>query len=85
MPTPANLTEDPAGTAGIDFWYWRIDQGVVGTDPAPVVAGQPKGEPVAHPTAMPAWVNILDEQEKWAVTFYARELAGAKGGPGGDQ
>ena len=33
MPTPANLTEDPAGTAGIDFWYWRIDQGVVGTRP----------------------------------------------------
>jgi cbb3-type cytochrome oxidase cytochrome c subunit len=85
VPTPANLTEDPAVSAGIDFWYWRVDQGVVGSDPATAVAGQPKGAPVAHPTAMPAWINILNQQEKWAVTFYARQLAGAKGGPAGDQ
>jgi mono/diheme cytochrome c family protein len=72
MPTPANLTEDPAVSAGLDFWYWRIDAGVVGDNDT-------------HPTAMPAWRNIFTEQEKWAVTFYARKLAGAKGGPGGDQ
>ena len=72
LPTPANLTEDPALSAGLDFWYWRIDAGVVGDN----------GK---HPTAMPAWRNMLTEQEKWAVVFYGRELAGAKGGPGGDQ
>ena len=72
LPTPANLTEDPALTAGLDFWYWRIDAGVV-------------GDKDTHPTAMPAWRHILTEEQKWAVTFYGRELAGAEGGPGGDQ
>ena len=72
LPTPANLTEDPAYSGGLDFWYWRIDAGVVGDNGT-------------HPTAMPAWRNILTEDQKWAVTFYARQLAGAKGGPGGDQ
>ena len=72
MPTPANLTEEPGSTTGIDFWYWRIDAGVVGDNDT-------------HPTAMPAWKNILTEQEKWEVIFYTRGLAGAKGGPGGDQ
>jgi mono/diheme cytochrome c family protein len=84
-PTPANLTGDPAVSAGIDFWYWRVDQGVVGTDPPVKVDGQPQGPLVPHPTAMPAWVNILDQQQKWEVIFYARQLVKAKGGPGGDQ
>ena len=72
LPTPANLTKDPAFSGGLDFWYWRLDRGVVGDNGT-------------HPTAMPAWRNILTEDQKWAVTFYARQLAGAKGGPGGDQ
>jgi len=72
MPTPANLTEDPAFGGGLDFWYWRIDAGVVGDDDT-------------HPTAMPAWRYIFNQEEKWAVTFYARQLSGALGGPGGDQ
>ena len=72
MPTPANLTEDPAFGGGLDFWYWRIDAGVVGDDDT-------------HPTAMPAWRYVFNQEEKWAVTFYARQLSGALGGPGGDQ
>ncbi len=43
MPTPANLTEDPAVSAGIDFWYWRVDQGVVGTDPGAGGGGRAQG------------------------------------------
>jgi len=65
MPTPANLTEDPAVSADAGWWYWRVDAGVVGDDDT-------------HPTAMPAWRLILTEQERWEVVFYARELAGAK-------
>jgi len=72
MPAPANLTEEPGSTTGIDFWYWRIDAGVVGDNGT-------------HPTAMPAWKNILTEEQEWQVIFYTRGLAGAKGGPGGDQ
>ncbi|NTU72157.1 MAG: c-type cytochrome [Coriobacteriia bacterium] len=86
MPTPANLTEDPAKTAGVDFWYWRIDAGVVGTDPGPGAATDPKssagtGATLMHPTAMPAWRNILTEQEKWAILFYAMNLTKAKDAP----
>ncbi len=72
LPTPANLTEEPGSTTGIDFWYWRLDQGVVGDN----------GK---HPTAMPAWINILTDQQKWAVVFYTRGLAGAVGGPDGSE
>jgi cbb3-type cytochrome oxidase cytochrome c subunit/cytochrome c553 len=68
LPTPANLTEDPAKTAGVDFWYWRIDRGVVGDDNK-------------KPTAMPAWRNILTEQQKWAVLFYGMNMTGAKDAP----
>jgi cbb3-type cytochrome oxidase cytochrome c subunit len=68
LPTPANLTEDPAKTAGVDFWYWRIDQGVV-------------GDGGTKPTAMPAWRNILTEQQRWAVLFYAMNMTKAKDAP----
>lgn len=68
MPTPANLTEDPAVGSDESWWYWRIDQGVVGDDNT-------------HPTAMPAWRFILDDAQKWYVVYYARSLAGAKGAP----
>ena len=69
MPTPANLTEDPAVSSPPEWWYWRIDQGVVGT-----TAGEP------HPTAMPAWRFILTDEQKWDVVYYASDLVGAKGG-----
>ncbi len=75
-PTPANLTEEPAKTMGVDFWYWRIDAGVVGSDPATDGAA-----PTPHPTAMPAWRNILTEQQKWAVVFYGMNMAKADGAP----
>lgn len=68
LPTPADLTADPAKTAGVDFWYWRIDRGVVGDNGT-------------KPTAMPAWRNILTEQEKWAVLFYGMNLTKAKDAP----
>lgn len=68
LPTPANLTEDPAHTSGVDFWYWRIDRGVVGDNNT-------------KPTAMPAWRNILTEQQKWAVLFYGMNLTKAKDAP----
>ena len=76
QPMPANLTEDPAVTMGVDFWYWRLDRGVVGTDPS-----KTGGAPTAHPTAMPSWRTILTEREKWAVLFYGMDLTKAKGAP----
>lgn len=63
MPTPADLTGEPASVSDAGWWYWRIDQGVVGDDGT-------------HPTAMPAWRYILTEQERWEVVFGAREIAG---------
>lgn len=65
LPTPANLTEDPAINSDAGWWYWRVDRGVVGDDDT-------------HPTAMPAWRFILTEQQKWEVVFYGRSLVGAK-------
>lgn len=63
VPTPANLTEDPAINADEGWWYWRVDLGVVGDDGT-------------HPTAMPEWKLILTPQEEWAVVFYTRQLVG---------
>jgi len=76
MPTPANLAEDPALTSPAEWWYWRIDQGVVGFD-----GGDEKN---LHPTAMPAWRFILTDEQKWDIVFYARDLAGAKDPQGGN-
>lgn len=70
MPTPANLAQEPAGVSPAEWWYWRIDQGVVGFD----------GK-LAHPTAMPAWTLILTDQEKWNVIYYARDMVKAKDSP----
>ena len=70
MPTPANLAEDPALTSPAEWWYWRVDQGVVGFD-----GGDEKN---LHPTAMPAWRFILNDQQKWNVIYYTRDLIGAK-------
>jgi mono/diheme cytochrome c family protein len=69
MPTPANLAEDPASVSPAEWWYWRLDQGVVGFD----------GK-TPHPTAMPAWRFILTDEQKWDIIFYARDLVGAKDG-----
>jgi mono/diheme cytochrome c family protein len=71
MPTPANLAEDPAVSSPAEWWYWRVDQGVVGYDGA-----KPGVKP--HPTAMPAWRFILTDEEKWDVVYYGRKLVGAK-------
>jgi mono/diheme cytochrome c family protein len=76
MPTPANLTEDPAVNSPAEWWYWRVDQGVVGFD-----GGDEKN---LHPTAMPAWRFILNDQQKWDIVYYARDLVGAKD-PGANQ
>jgi mono/diheme cytochrome c family protein len=73
MPTPANLAEDPAFTSPPEWWYWRIDQGVVGTT---------DGKP--HPTAMPAWRFILTDEQKWNVIFYTRALVNAPEPKGGN-
>lgn len=75
MPTPANLAEEPAQPASIDWWYWRVDQGVVGFD-----GGKPANE---HPTAMPAWRYILTDEQKWDIVFYTRDLVGSPGAGGG--
>ncbi len=69
MPTPANLAEDPAVSSPTEWWYWRVDQGVVGFD-----GGDPANQ---HPTAMPAWRFILTDEQKWDVIYYARDLVGA--------
>jgi high-affinity iron transporter len=66
MPTPANLTEDPAVNSPAEWWYWRLDQGVVGFD----------GK-LPHPTAMPAWRFILTDQQKWNIIYYAMPMVGA--------
>ncbi len=76
MPTPANLTEEPAATMGVDFWYWRLDNGVIGTDPS-----KTGGKPTPHPTAMPSWRNILTEQQKWAILFYGMNMTNSKDAP----
>ena len=70
MPTPANLAEDPAVSSPAEWWYWRVDQGVVGYDGA-----KPGVKP--HPTAMPAWRYILTDEEKWDVVYYGRKLVSA--------
>ncbi len=70
MPTPANLAEDPALTSPADWWYWRLDQGVVGFDGG--------DETNLHPTAMPAWRFILTDEQKWDIIYYTRDLVGAK-------
>lgn len=77
MPTPANLTEDPAVGSPADWWYWRVDQGVVGFD-----GGDENNH---HPTAMPAWRFILTDEQKWAVVYYARDLVGSVDATGGAQ
>jgi len=76
MPTPANLAEDPALTSPAEWWYWRLDQGVVGFDGG--------DETNLHPTAMPAWRFILTDRQKWEIIFYARDLVGAKDEAGGN-
>jgi len=76
MPTPANLAEDPALTSPAEWWYWRLDQGVVGFDGG--------DETNLHPTAMPAWRLILTDQQKWDIIYYARDLVGAKDEAGGN-
>jgi mono/diheme cytochrome c family protein len=72
MPTPANLTEDPAVNSPAEWWYWRLDEGVVGFD----------GK-LPHPTAMPAWRFILTDQQKWNIIYYAMPMVGVKPAPGG--
>lgn len=75
MPTPANLAEDPAVSSPLDWWYWRVDQGVVGFDGG--------DEANLHPTAMPAWRFILTDEQKWNIVYYTRDLVGAKDPTGG--
>ncbi len=65
LPTPADLTEDPALTADEGWWFWRVSEGVVGDEGM-------------HPTAMPPWRLVLSEQERWEVVWYTRELVGIK-------
>ena len=73
MPTPANLTEEPAATRA-----WTLvlahRQGRGRSDPS-------RGRQPPHPTAMPAWRNILTEQQKWAVLFYGMNMTNSKGAP----
>ncbi|TLM98223.1 MAG: c-type cytochrome [Actinobacteria bacterium] len=75
IPTPANLTEDPAVGSPAEWWYWRVDQGVVGFD-----GGNPADQ---HPTAMPAWRYILTDEQRWDVIYYARDLVGSVDATGG--
>jgi len=74
LPTPANLAEDPAISSPAEWWYWRLDQGVVGFDGG--------DETKLHPTAMPAWRYILTDEQKWDVIYYGRELVGANDAEG---
>ena len=69
MPTPANLTEDPALTSPPTGGTGGVDQGVVGSTAA---------RENLHPTAMPAWRFILTDEQKWEIVYYSRELVGAK-------
>jgi cbb3-type cytochrome oxidase cytochrome c subunit len=69
-PTPANLTEDPALTAGPSWWYWRLSEGVVG----------PNKDGTPHPTAMPNWKMPLTMQQRWNLVYYTRSLVGATKG-----
>jgi len=70
MPTPANLADAPALTSPAEWWYWRLDEGVVGFDGG--------DETNLHPTAMPAWRFILTDEQKWDIIYFTRDLVGAK-------